>query len=167
MAPIGRHRLITRPLARVGSVFSILHAESVINRRVWITYTAILCGLLALHVPFLIETRPFFAILVATLMADLAGGVFHIYCDHTAIRDDGSLLDDQAQGIPMASRESERQVRGPRVRAALRDELCLSICDPGDFGELRPLRTIPRVSRFFSLPSACCSKRPTSGATRG
>jgi hypothetical protein len=93
------HHLTTRALAPVGSVFSLLHTERVINRRAWIIYTAILCGLLVLHVPFLIETRPFLAFLVAMLVADLAGGVFHIYCDHTAIRNDGSLLDDQRKGF--------------------------------------------------------------------
>lgn len=93
------HRLVTGTLAHVGSAFSMLHAERIINRRAWIAYTAIECGLLALQVPFLIGTRPFLAMLAATLMADLAGGVFHVYCDHTAIRNDGSLLDDQRKGF--------------------------------------------------------------------
>ena len=83
----------------IGSLLGQLHAESMLNRRMWITYTAIQSVLFALHVPFLIATKPFLALLAATLAADLVGGIAHIYCDHTEVRNDGSIIDAQRKGF--------------------------------------------------------------------
>jgi hypothetical protein len=103
-------------LASLGGLLSIIHAESMLNQRMWGTYTAIQSVLFALHLPFLIEAKPLLSILAAVVIADLFGGIFHIYCDHSTVRNDGSILDAQRLGFQWHHEQPSGKFEDPAYR---------------------------------------------------